>query len=115
MSETPERTRMIVAALRAVPLFAALTEVELEALAGQIVRRRVTRNEMIFGQGDAGDGLYVVVNGLVGISRQGPDGDELLLALCEPGDYFGDLALVDGAPRSASAVALENCALLFLG
>lgn len=115
MGGNPERTRTIVAALRAVPIFATLTEAELEALAGQVVRRRVSRNEVIFGQGDAGDGLYVVVSGHVGINRQGSDGNELLLALCEPGEYFGDLALVDGAPRSATAVAFEDCALLFLG
>jgi hypothetical protein len=55
-----------------------------------------------------------VVQGHVSISRQGPQGDELILALCEPGEYFGELALFDQAPRSASAVALDDCAVLLL-
>jgi len=109
-----DRTRVIIAALRVVPLFDGLSEAELEELARQVVRRRAGRDEVVFLQGDAGDGLYVVARGHVGIVRQSPEGDELLLALCEPGEYFGDLALLDGAPRSASAVAVEDCALLFL-
>ena len=55
-----------------------------------------------------------VTHGHVGISRQGPEGDALLLALCGPGEYFGELALFDEEPRSADAVALDDCHVLFL-
>src|SRR5205085_9328797 len=61
-----------------------------------------------------GHGLYIVARGHVGISRQGPGGDELLLTLAGPGEYFGELALIDQAPRSAGATALDDCRLLFL-
>jgi len=102
------------AALRGVALFGGLPEAELEELARQVVRRRVARNEVVFMQGDAGDGLYVVAAGHIGIVRQSAEGDELLLALCEQGEYFGELALIDGAPRSAAAVAVDDSVLLFL-
>jgi CRP-like cAMP-binding protein len=55
-----------------------------------------------------------VAEGHVGISRQNPDGDELMLAVYEPGEYFGELALFDEQPRSASAVAIDDTTLLFL-
>ncbi len=114
MAGDDDRTRRIVAALQGVRLFEGLPEADLVALAQQVVRRRVARHDVIVAQGDPGDGLYVVARGLVGISRQSSDGDELLLTLCEPGDYFGDLALIDEAPRSATATAFEEGLLLYL-
>jgi CRP/FNR family cyclic AMP-dependent transcriptional regulator len=109
-----ERARTIATALRGVALFHELPEANLQELTRQVVRRRVARDEEVFAQGDTGDGLYVVASGLIGIVRQSPEGDELLLALYEPGESFGELALIDGAPRSASAVALEASTLLVL-
>ncbi|GAC1399404.1 MAG: Crp/Fnr family transcriptional regulator [Chloroflexota bacterium] len=107
-------TDAIPAALRAVSLFRDLPPEELNVLSHQVVRRRYTRNEMIFCQGDAGDGLYVMTEGHVSISRQNPDGDELIFGLYEPGEYFGELALFDDEPRSASAIAVEESTALFL-
>ena len=102
-------------ALRAVALFRDLSDEHLNGLARQVVRRRYSRNELIFSQGDPGDGLYILIEGHAGITRQNPDGDELILTLHEPGEYFGELALFDREPRSASAVAIEACSVLFLG
>jgi CRP-like cAMP-binding protein len=101
-------------ALRAVPLFQQLLEQELDVLAAQVVQRHYARHELIFSQGDPGDGLYVVASGHVSIGRQAADGDELILAVCEPGEYFGELALFDQEPRSASAIAIDECMTLFL-
>src|SRR5918912_2351749 len=114
MTAENQRTRAIVAALKEVALFRGLPEAELEVLAGQVVRKHYGRNEVIFPQGARGEGLYIVVQGHVSISRQGPEGDELILTVCEPGEYFGELALFDQAPRSASAVAIDDCRVLFL-
>lgn len=109
-----DRVRTIAMALRGVALFHELPETDLQVLARQVVRRRVARDEEVFAQGDAGEGLYVVTAGLVGIVRQSLEGDELLLTLYEAGESFGELALIDGAPRSATAVALDAGTLLFL-
>jgi CRP-like cAMP-binding protein len=65
-------------------------------------------------QGATGHGLYIVARGHVGISRQGPQGEELRLTPARPGEYVGALALFDQAPRSAGATALDACRLLFL-
>src|SRR5579859_2794142 len=102
------------ASLRAVTLFHGLPETELGALGRQVVQRRYGRGELIFSQGEAGDGLYIVAEGHVSISRQNPDGDELIHTIYEPGEYFGELALFDREPRSASATAAQVCNLLFL-
>jgi CRP/FNR family transcriptional regulator, cyclic AMP receptor protein len=102
------------AALRDVALFRDLSDQEIDVLSRHVSRRHFGRDEMIFCQGDPGDGLYIVERGHAMISRQNPDGDELIFGLCEPGEYFGDLALFDEEPRSAGATALEDSSILFL-
>jgi CRP/FNR family transcriptional regulator, cyclic AMP receptor protein len=104
----------IAAALRNVALFQDLPDQELDALVLKVARKRFGRNALIFSQGDAGDGLHIVEEGHVTISRQNADGGEVILSLCEPGEYFGELALFDGEPRSASATAVEECTTLYL-
>lgn len=101
-------------ALQNVALFRDLAPAELEALSHQVVRRDFSRNELIFSQGDRGDGLYFVASGHVSITRQNPNGDELILAMYVPDEYFGELALFDDEPRSASATAIDECSVLFL-
>lgn len=101
-------------ALRRVALFRDLAEEELEALGRQVVTRRHTRNELLFSQGDTGDGLYIVAAGQISIGRQSPEGDELIFALYEPGEYFGELALFDQGPRAAGATVVEDATLLYL-
>ena len=66
--------------------------------------RRFRRGEVIFHIGDPGDALFVIVSGEVKISLPSETGDEAILATLRPGDVFGELALLDGAPRSASAI-----------
>lgn len=107
-------TESVGEALRDVALFRELGTEELEALAHQVVHRDFGRNKLIFSQGDRGDGLYIVSSGHVSITRQNPNGDELILAMYLPGEYFGELALFDEEPRSASATSVDECSLYFL-
>lgn len=102
-------------ALAMIGLFGQLSADELDELTHQMQRQEFTRGQLIFSQGDPGDGLYILTRGRVAISRRGPDGDELILALCGPGDHFGELALFDDEPRSAGAAAVERSSILFLG
>lgn len=83
-------------------------------LTRQTVRRHVGRNDIIFSRGQPGDGLYVVENGRVSIGREGPAGNELIVAILKSGEYFGELALFDDEPRSATATAVDSTSLLFL-
>lgn len=100
--------------LREVELFRPLDEEELAALSRQAVQRHIHRNELIFSQGDSGDGLYVIINGHVSIGRQNAEGEELILNILGPDEYFGELALFDDEPRSAGATAIEDSTVLFL-
>jgi CRP-like cAMP-binding protein len=107
-------TGEISSVLRDVALFRTLPEAELAVLARQVVHRHFGRNELIFSQGDRGDGLYIVADGHVRISRENANGDEVIITLHEPGEYFGELALFDEEPRSASATAEGTTSVLFL-
>src|SRR5688572_26164831 len=95
-----------------VPLFAELTPTELATLSRSLRRRRFSRCEVIFVQGDPCDSLYVLESGRIKIVLTSPDGKEIVLANVGPADFFGDLALLDGEPRSADAVATESGELL---
>jgi len=104
----------VVASLRRCALFAHVEPVGLRVLAGTMVRRRFRRNEVIFHQGDPGDSLHVVATGAVKIVLPSSEGDEAIIATLQPGDFFGELALLDGAPHSATATAVEPVETLSL-
>jgi CRP/FNR family cyclic AMP-dependent transcriptional regulator len=99
--------RSILEALSTIPFFAGLDRVALERLAAGMRTRRFRRGEVIFHIGDPGDALFVIVDGEVKISLPSETGDEAILATLRVGDVFGELALLDGAPRSASATAIS--------
>jgi CRP-like cAMP-binding protein len=106
--------RFAVEALSRCPLFESVDRATLESMANGLRRRRVRRNEVIFHQGDPGDSLHVVASGAVKIVLPSAEGDEAIIATLRPGDFFGELALLDGAPRSATATALEPSDTLVL-
>ena len=94
--------------LRQVPFLAALDEADREALAAVAKRRRFMRGEAIFHKDDPGESLFIVEKGSVRIFLVSPQGSDLTLAVLAAGDFFGDMALLDGRPRSASATALQQ-------
>jgi CRP/FNR family transcriptional regulator, cyclic AMP receptor protein len=102
------------AALERVPLFRDLGPDDLSTLAAGLHTRRYRRGEVIFHQGDPGDALYVILTGRVKISSPSDTGVEAILATLRPGEFFGALALLDGAPRSASATAVDATETLIL-
>jgi CRP/FNR family transcriptional regulator, cyclic AMP receptor protein len=100
--------------LARVVLFTELTEADVASLAARLRRRRCARGEVIFLRDDPGDSLFIVKTGVIRIVLTSPEGKEMTLALRGPGDFFGELALLDGEPRSADAVAQEPAELLLL-
>ncbi|HEX9436054.1 MAG TPA: Crp/Fnr family transcriptional regulator [Candidatus Limnocylindria bacterium] len=94
--------------LRRLPLFQRLSDDELNDLAERIRLRPFRRSEVIFRKDDPGTHLYLVLDGAVKITLPGEFGQEALVAIIRPGEFFGELALFDRSPRSASAVALED-------
>jgi CRP/FNR family cyclic AMP-dependent transcriptional regulator len=100
--------------LRTCALFRHVDEPRLHGLARSMRRRHFRRNEVIFHQGDVGDSLQIVVSGAVKIILPGTGGEEAIIATLRPNDFFGELAILDGAPRSATATALEPTETLSL-
>jgi CRP/FNR family transcriptional regulator, cyclic AMP receptor protein len=96
-----------VTALRACALFGSMDDAAIRAVARLLRTRRFRRNEVIFHAGDPGDALFVIESGSVKIVLASLDGEEAIIATLGPGAFFGELAILDGEERSATAVALE--------
>lgn len=101
--------------LRNVPLFSGLDEVELERLSHVAARRRAARGEQVVRAGESADALLVLLTGRAKVTNFDEEGREIILAWLGPGEFFGEMGLIDGSPRSASVVAVENCELLAIG
>ncbi len=105
-----------VAFLKNIPLFAELSEHQLNQIAQDTMARRYKQGEIIFREGDPGQVLYIIQAGQIRIFVNGMDGSETSVILFgRPGELFGELSVIDGLPRSATAVALEGTVLLILG
>jgi CRP-like cAMP-binding protein len=102
------------ALLGQVPFFACLGEDELRDLAALCRRRTFERGAVLFHTGDPGEVLYVLMTGQVKVELVGAYGEATILHLAGPGETLGELSLVDGEPRSATAVALERVEVLTL-
>lgn len=101
-------------ALQQVPFFADLNPEELAQLSARLVPRRFSAGQIIFHHGDPGGLLYIISKGKIKITYSTLDGQEALLAILGANDFFGELALLDEAPRSATAEALESTEALTL-
>jgi CRP-like cAMP-binding protein len=115
MVHTPTPDPVAHDALAACRLFAGLDDRTLNLLTAALRSRRYRRDEVIFHVDDPGDSLFVVVNGSVKITLSADDGTEpAILTTIGRGGFFGELALLDGAPRSATAVAMDVVEALVL-
>jgi CRP-like cAMP-binding protein len=95
-------------------LFRGLPDSTLARLASLAGRRVCQKGAVIFSQGDPGDALFGVASGRVRISASGAGGREVFLNIMEPGDTFGEIAVMDGLPRTAGATALDATTLVVL-
>src|SRR3954471_2004336 len=107
-------SQFAIEALARCPLFERADQSMLSSLSSRLRTRRFRRNEEIMHQGDPGDSLHIVGAGAVKIVLPSAEGEEAIIATLRPGDFFGELALLDGAPRSATATALEPSETLVL-
>lgn len=79
-----------------------------------LTEKKLARNETLFFKGDEGDGLYALSSGAVQISALSSGGREATFNIMKPGDVFGEIALLDGQPRTADAIAIKPSTLFFL-
>ena len=104
----------VIELLSSMDLFADLGDSEVGKIARLLKEHKVSENEIIFNQGETGDALYIVLQGRVRIASTDSFGRERVLAFYGPGEFFGDMAVLTGAPRSASATASTDVRLLQL-
>jgi CRP-like cAMP-binding protein len=107
---TPELTKW----LGRTVLFSGLDESELRRLAGIAREVSLSAGSVLFEQGDDSDGLYIVSSGIVRIYLTADDGREATINLLEEGEVIGEIAILDGLPRSAGAAALTDAKLIFV-
>jgi CRP/FNR family cyclic AMP-dependent transcriptional regulator len=98
--------------LSEVSLFADLSEDDLEAMSQLASIKTYAKNTIIISEGDFSDSLYGVLSGKVKVYLSDDDGKEIIINILAKGDYFGELALIDDAPRSASVMTTEETRLI---
>jgi CRP/FNR family transcriptional regulator, cyclic AMP receptor protein len=115
VSDTTEQSASsAVELLRSVPLFADLEEGELERFSHVAVPRSFPAGTRVFHEGDSSDACYIVSDGSFRVTREHSDGRAITLATLGPGEIFGELAMLDGDRRSASAESITDGTLLAL-
>lgn len=113
MNTTASREQ-ILSRLAAIPMFSELVPDSLEALAGMVQFRRYPKGAFIVGQNEAGTAMFLLASGRVKVSIASPEGRELVLNYLEAPAHFGEMALVDGQPRSSDVIAVTDVELLSL-
>lgn len=97
-----------------IPLFKGLSSQELSDLAQQLRVLKVKKNDVLFRKESEGTTLYVIQDGAIKIVLPSKLGEEMIITIFTQGDFFGEMSLLDGMPRSADAVAMETSTLLLL-
>ncbi len=115
MDRTVDTLTLDIALLRGISLFAKMTDAELTELAGFLKPCSYTANHTIFWIGDRGSDFCIIQSGLVDLYYLDENGKEQSLATLKPGQFFGELSLLDGGPRTATARATKETVLLCLG
>ena len=100
--------------LRAVPIFAELGDDHIASLARHATRRRYPKDTVVFFENEEGDTFFMIIEGRIKVTILGDDGREIILSVLGPGDFFGEMALLDNEPRSATTIAIEEAELLLL-
>jgi CRP/FNR family cyclic AMP-dependent transcriptional regulator len=98
-----ERTQV----LKAVPFFSHLTDRELDIVRAAAVEKSFQRNAVVLTEGEIGDSLYMIQSGKVKVVIGDDEGREIILKILGPGDFFGEMSMIDSRPRSASVTTLE--------
>jgi CRP/FNR family transcriptional regulator, cyclic AMP receptor protein len=100
--------------LSQIPIFASLEDDDRSSLAERIDRQSIPKGSTLFRRGEPGNALYIIIHGQIRIFASTRQGNEITLALLGAGEFFGEMALLDGQPRSANAEATEDTQLHFL-
>jgi CRP/FNR family cyclic AMP-dependent transcriptional regulator len=95
--------------LRVIPLFKDLSDADLALISELAIEKTVPKNTIVLTEGELGDSLYTIMSGRVKVFIGDKDGREIILKILGPGDFFGEMSMIDSEPRSASVSSLEVC------
>jgi CRP/FNR family transcriptional regulator, cyclic AMP receptor protein len=112
MAASQNKSFDTIALLKDHPIFGEFAPEQLKRLASYARRRQAANGTVIFEKGDPGNALYAIRSGTVKIAAPSEDGRETSFNLLHPGEVFGEIALLDGQPRTADAVAASDCDLV---
>ncbi len=113
MDETVTKEQ-IMSRLASIPMFSDLVPESIETLSGMVKYRRYPKGAFVIGQNETGTSMFLLVSGRVKVSLASPDGRELVLSHLEAPAHFGEMALVDGQPRSSDVIAVTDVELFAL-
>ena len=100
--------------LKLIPLFSSLTDEELEAILRLSFKLKYPKKKIVFIENEEGDKLYIILRGSVKVTKISKSGEEIILAILHKGDFFGDMSLLDGKPRSATVISIEDSELMLI-
>lgn len=106
-----DKSALIERLLKGLPVFKSLSDNYLSRLARDFIVFQIKKDETVFYQSDSSTDLYIVLEGAVRASLLNQEGQELVLAAFDKGDFFGEMSLLDGNPRSATMIAMEDSVL----
>ena len=94
--------------LQQIPLFSSLNESELEAIDRVSITKIFPKEKIILLEDEEGDTLFIIINGKVKVTTYSESGKEVIFSILNAGDFFGEMSLLDGKPRSATVVSMED-------
>lgn len=97
--------------LKQIPLFASLKDEELDAINRLSLNKKCPKDTVILLENEEGDTLFIIVKGKVKVTTFSESGKEVIFSLLNAGDFFGDMSLLDGKPRSATVISIEDSEL----
>ncbi len=100
--------------LKRIPLFSSLKDDELEAIYKLSYIRKCTKDSIILLENEGGDTLFIIISGKVKVTTFSESGKEVIFSILNEGDFFGDMSLMDGKPRSATVISIEDSELRLL-
>ena len=100
--------------LKLIPLFFSLNDEELEAILRLSFKVKYPKKKIVFIENEEGNKLYIILKGSVKVTKISESGEEIILAILHKGDFFGDMSLLDGKPRSATVISIEDSELMLI-
>ena len=97
--------------LKHIPLFASLKDIELEAINQLSFTKKCPKDTIILLENEEGDALFIIIKGKVKVTTFSESGKEVIFSMLKEGDFFGDMSLLDGNPRSATVISIEDSEL----